>query len=483
MKVLLISTYELGRLPFGLASPAAWLRARGHEVTCLDLTRQALDDEAVSAADLISFYVPMHTATRLAAGLVPKVREKNPRAHVCFYGLYAPVNEEYLRGLGVSAILGGEFEEGLAHLTSRLERGTSNGSGSGKQPEPVISLARQKFLVPDRAGMLDPEKYASVVMPGGEHRVAGSTEATRGCKHLCRHCPIVPVYNGAFRVVDREVVLEDIRRQVASGARHITFGDPDFFNGAAHAIAIVEALHREFPGLSYDVTIKIEHLRKQDALLPKLRESGCLFVTSAVESVDDAVLEKFEKGHTRADFLAVVSRFRELGMTLLPTFVPFTPWTTLEGYADLLDVLAEQALCENVAPIQLAIRLLIPAGSRLLELPEVRAMVGPFDSAALVFPWAHEDSRVDALAREVSQLAQRGDSLKLSRTEIFLHVRRVAHAAAGNRAANGIAPLAGASAAVPYLDEPWYCCAEPTDIQFVSIGNAKETVAKADQFV
>jgi radical SAM superfamily enzyme YgiQ (UPF0313 family) len=297
MNILLISTYELGRQPFGLASPAAWLRARGHDVSCLDLTREALDENAVVAATLISFYVPMHTATRLAAGLVPKVREMNARAHLCFYGLYAPVNEEYLRGLGVGTILGGEFEEGLVSLAARLpsdgssggSNGASNSNGSVKQPEPVISLVRQKFLVPDRAALLDPAKYASVVMPGGEHRVAGSTEATRGCKHLCRHCPIVPVYNGAFRVVDREVVLEDIRQQVAAAARHITFGDPDFFNGPAHAISIVEAVHREFPELTYDVTIKIEHLRKHDALLPALRDTGCLFVTSAVESVDDAV--------------------------------------------------------------------------------------------------------------------------------------------------------------------------------------------------
>jgi hypothetical protein len=320
-------------------------------------------------------------------------------------------------------------------------------------------------------------------MPGGEHRVAGSTEATRGCKHLCRHCPIVPVYKGAFRAVDREVVLEDIRRQVALGARHITFGDPDFFNGPAHAISIVEALHRDFAELTYDVTIKIEHLRKHDALLPALRDTGCLFVTSAVESVDDAVLEEFDKGHTRADFLAVVARFRELGMTLLPTFVPFTPWTTFAGYKDLLDVLAEEGLAENVAPIQLAIRLLIPAGSRLLELPEVSAMVGPFDSAALVYPWKHEDPRLDVLAREISQLVQRGDGLKLSRTEIFSHIRRAANAAAGNRAPNAAARSATNSVPVPYLDEPWYCCAEPMDDQFVSIGQKKESPAKADQFV
>jgi radical SAM superfamily enzyme YgiQ (UPF0313 family) len=341
MKILLISTYELGRQPFGLASPAAWLRAGGHSVVGLDLTRETLEDEQILDAELICFYVPMHTATRLAAGLIPRVRKINAQVHLCFYGLYAPVNEKYLRGLGVGTILGGEFEEGLLSLASRLKQDFSNGNSSGAQPEPVISLARQKFLVPDRTGMLEPAKYARVVMPSGEHRVAGSTEATRGCKHLCRHCPIVPVYNGVFRVVERDVVLEDIRRQVAVGAHHITFGDPDFFNGPTHSISIVQAMHREFPELSYDVTIKVEHLRMHDGLLSVLRDTGCLFVTSAVESVDDNVLEKFGKRHTRADFLAVVARFRELGMTLIPTFVPFTPWTTFPGYLDLLDVLSE----------------------------------------------------------------------------------------------------------------------------------------------
>ena len=512
MKIVLISTYELGRQPFGLASPAAWLRSRGHEVACLDLSREALDEAAIRAASLIAFYVPMHTATRLAVGLIAPVRAMNPAAHICFYGLYAPVNEEYLRGLGVGTILGGEFEAGLARLPERLDNISStqhmsfqgaerrgigfnsngkqiphfvrndNGVGGG-QPEPVISLARQKFLVPDRAGMPQLSKYARVVMPGGEQRIAGSTEATRGCKHLCRHCPIVPVYNGVFRVVEREVVLDDIRQQVAAGAQHITFGDPDFFNGPAHALSIVTAIHREFPALSYDVTIKIEHLRKHDAHLATLRDTGCLFVISAVESVDDGVLEKFDKGHTRADFLAVVAQFRELGMTLLPTFVPFTPWTTLAGYNDLLDVIAGEDLCENVAPIQLAIRLLIPAGSRLLELPDVRAMVEPFDSAALIFPWRHEDSRVDALCGEISQIVQRGENLKLSRTEIFSHIRRAARAAAGNRAAESAPVAVSQRKPVPFLDEPWYCCAEPMDNQFVSIGKVKEPVATADRFV
>jgi radical SAM superfamily enzyme YgiQ (UPF0313 family) len=457
--VVLISTYELGRQPFGLASPAAWLRQRGASVTCLDLSREAFQEAPICAADLVAFYVPMHTATRLAAQLIEPVRQLNPRTHLCFYGLYAPMNEAYLRGLGVETILGGEFEEGLAHLVGRLQAGGSKPSESQEktQLEPVISLARQVFVVPDRAGLVPLEQYAHLILPDDEHRTVGYTEASRGCKHLCRHCPIVPVYGGAFRIVQREVVLEDIRRQVRAGAQHITFGDPDFFNGVGHALAIVQALHREHPQLTYDCTIKIEHLLQHARHLPTLRDTGCLFVTSAVEAVDDAVLASLDKGHTRADFLAVVELFRDMGLTLQPTLVPFTPWTALEGYCELLAVLREHELVESVAPIQLGIRLLIPAGSRLLELAEVRAHVGAFDQAALVYPWRHPDARVDELCEEVQELARAGEKLNRSRSRTFARIWEAAHRAAGLSEPALPEQVLLARAAIPYLNEPWYC--------------------------
>jgi radical SAM superfamily enzyme YgiQ (UPF0313 family) len=484
MNIVLISTYELGRQPFGLASPAAWLRKRGHCVVCLDLTRQSLDEAAIRAADLIALYLPMHTATRLAAQLIPGLRERNPRAALCCYGLYAPMNAEYLCSLGVSTILGGEFEEGLVHLAERIA--SAGQSLAGAQEEPMVSMQRLAFEVPDRTGMPGLEKYAHLIMPGGGYRIVGSTEASRGCKHLCRHCPIVPVYKGVFRIVGREVVLEDIRRQVAAGAQHISFGDPDFFNGIRHTLELVDAFHREFPEVTYDVTIKIEHLRKHENYLPKLKETGCLFVISAVESVDDAFLQILDKGHTREDFLHVVRNFRELGLTLHPTFVPFSPWTTMNSYLDLLEVIQAEGLAENVAPIQLGIRLLIPEGSRLLELAEVRRFVGNFDAQSLVYPWKHADPRLDELSETVQALAAEGDRRKDSRSVVFQRIWKAAHDAAGLETPNIQQPqLSGA--AVPFLSEPWYCCAEPTRDQLISIGRTpqklEEPVVTADGFV
>src|SRR6266849_8853016 len=484
VNIVLISTYELGRQPFGLASSAAWLSKRGHRVVALDLARQSLDEAAIDDAGLIAIYLPMHTATRLAAQLIPRLRKQNPSAHLCCYGLYAPMNVDYLRALGVSTILGGEFEESLAHLAERL---ATDGARARAQPaEPLISMARLHFEVPDRSGMPAMEKYAHLIVPGDGYRIVGSTEASRGCKHLCRHCPIVPVYKGVFRIVSRDIVLEDIRRQAAAGAQHISFGDPDFFNGIRHAMELVEEFHREFPDVTYDVTIKIEHLRKYEGHLAMLRDTGGLFVISAVESVDDTVLDFLEKGHTREDFLHVVETFRGLGMTLHPTFVPFTPWTTLEGYLDLLNVLQEQALIENVAPIQLGIRLLIPEGSRMLELEDVRGMVGPFDPQSLAYPWKNADLRADPLSETVQEIAAAAERQKEARPATFERIWKAAHTAAG-LPAPAIAAAKHSEHFVPYLSEPWYCCAEPTRDQLVSIGSVKSqmknVLATVDGFV
>ena len=455
MKVVLISTYELGRQPFGLASPAAWLRDTGAEVTCIDTSREPLNEQAIRDAALVGFYVPMHTATRLATELLGEIQRVNPHAHVCFYGLYASVNEAWLRRLGVRTILSGEFEQGLVDLARRLA--SAKLSTAEAQEEPVVSLGRQKFKVPSRAGLVPLEKYARVALPSGRKLTVGYTEASRGCKHLCRHCPIVPVYKGVFRIVDRDVVLADIRQQVAAGAQHITFGDADFFNGIGHAMPLIQAVHKEFSRITYDVTIKIEHLLNYSEHLRALNETGCLFVTSAVESLDDTILEKLDKHHTRADFIEVVRRFRMEGLVLQPTFVPFTPWTTLEGYLDLLDVLRAHELVENVAPIQLAIRLLIPAGSRLLELEDIRAGVGAFDEAAMVYPWKHADGRVDELCEEVQRIVHTSEKMGRTRARTFASIEEAARQEAGVREAERRQPLLVSRAAIPYLTEPWYC--------------------------
>ena len=472
----------MGRQPLGLASGAAALAAAGVAVTCVDLSRDPLPEAAVGDADLVAFFLPMHTATRLAVPVIDRVRAMNPEATLCAYGLYAPLSAAVLREHGVTEILGGEFEDGLALIAasacgpsdastklrvvlsvpkgearSRRARASGGGAPRALREADVIPASRMtpaesrtSFHIPVRESLPPLERYATLQW-GSERRLVGYTEASRGCKHRCRHCPIVPVYGGRFRAVPAEIVMEDVRRQVAAGAQHVTFGDPDFFNGPRHAERIVRQLASELPGVSYDVTIKVEHLIAHADLLPLLRDTGCAFVTSAVESVDDAVLERLEKGHTAADVDRAVALCRAAGLLLSPTFVAFTPWTTVEGYRTLLRTIDRLELVDHVAPIQLAIRLLVPEGSRLLELDEIRDRVGAFDARTLTYPWRNADPDVDALQTSIAALV--GRRLNASRREVFDAIWQLAGIPPGERQDRGLVPRA----AVPYLNEPWYC--------------------------
>jgi radical SAM superfamily enzyme YgiQ (UPF0313 family) len=467
-EVVLVSPYELGRQPFGLAEPAALLKHAGFAVACLDLSLQKLDPVVLSRARLVAIHVGMHTATRIAVEALPHIRRLAPHAHLCVYGLYAPMNEALLRRLGVGSVLGGEVEPALLSVARRLRADGTGAPERGTQPtqsEAVISLGRVPFAVPDRSGLPELSRYAHLVLPDGSTRVAGFAEGSRGCKHLCRHCPVVPVYQGSFRIVPVPVVLQDIAQQVEQGATHVSFGDPDFLNGPTHGLRLARALHDAFPGVTFDATIKIQHLIAHAPLLPELRRCGCLFITSAVEAVDDDILSLLAKNHTSRDFDRAVALTRNAGISLAPTFVAFTPWTTLEGYIALLQRLLELQLVQSVPPIQLCIRLLIPAGSILLQLPGFEEQLLPFDPEQLGHPWLHRDPRVDALQRDLQALVARSEAQRLPRREVFAAVWRLAHEAAQRPAPPLAADL---GSAIPRLSEPWYCCAEPTDQQLQS---------------
>lgn len=428
---------------------------------CIDLTLEKLDPAVLAEARVVAICVGMHTATRIAIEALPRIRELASRAHLCVYGLYAPMNEARLRELGVGTVLGGEVEPALLALCEALRD-----DGEAPTPRmPVVNLGRIDFVVPDRSTLPQLARYAHLVLPDGGTRAVGFAEGSRGCKHLCRHCPVVPVYEGTFRVVPVDVVMADIAQQVDAGATHISFGDPDFFNGPTHGMRLARALHAAHPDITFDATIKVQHLIAHAGLLPALRACGCLFITTAVEAVDDDILRLLDKNHTRADFATTVALTRAAGISLAPTFVAFTPWTTLEGTLELLRELVALELVESVPPVQLTIRLLVPEGSWLLRLPGFRERLGAFDPALLGYPWAHADPRVDVLQRQLQALVMQAEEAGTSRKDIFAAVWQFAHAAAGHTAP---ALPDTDDAAVPRLSEPWYCCAEPTAQQLQS---------------
>jgi radical SAM superfamily enzyme YgiQ (UPF0313 family) len=423
MKALLISTYELGHQPLGLAQPLAHLRAAGIDARGNDLAVEPLDEAAAAEADLVGISAPMHTALRLGVRAAQRVRALNPQAHLCFYGLYAGLNADYLLRTCAGSVLGGEVEEPLVQ--------TALAVAARRPVEPAVTnLGRQRFLVPERGSLPGLEQYARLDN-GGSYHLAGAVEASRGCAHQCLHCPLTPVYGGRLRIVPAEVVLADVRQLVEAGAEHITFADPDFFNGVRHSMAIARALHAEFPHVTFDATIKVEHLLEHQALLPELHELGCLFITSAVESLSDTVLRNLDKGHTAADVETALALTRAAGIALRPTLLPFTPWTALDDYLDLLHFVEQEGLLSAVEPVQLAIRLLVPPGSALLRSPAMQPYLGELDEAAFAYRWHHPDPRLDALAEQVAVLVEAAARNGEDPAQTFARIRALAESACG----------------------------------------------------
>ena len=426
--VVLISCYELGHQPLAVASPMAFLREAGFRPWAMDIAAEDFSQEKIKKAKFVGISVPMHTALRLGVGVAEKVRETNPECHICFYGLYGLLNKDYLLDNGGDSAIGGEFELPLVQLIQGLSQSNDFTQVPGAATREHTSgpyLEKIPLLKPEREGLPRLQAYAHLAREGTLYP-AGAVEASRGCKHLCLHCPIPPVYEGRFFIVPQEKVLEDIEDLAAQGARHITFADPDFLNGPSHALRVARTMHERFPSLTFDFTAKVEHIVKHEELLQEFAAYGCAFFVTAVESLSDLVLRHLVKGHNREDVYRAVKAAREANISIRPSLVAFTPWTSAQDYFDLLDFIEEYSLIDEVDPIQIAIRLLVPPGSHLLESPHMTRCITELDPENFIYRWEHPDERMDKLHQETLLLAEDAAARQEDTAATFARIRELA---------------------------------------------------------
>ena len=445
MRVLLVSTYELGHQPLHLASPAARLLAEGHEVRCLDLAVEHWDDERFAWAEKVSFSVPMHTAMRLAVPAVDRLRTDHPELAVAFYGLYAGIGDQTLP---IRRIVG-EYEDELSRWVG--------GDVDGNQIR--IDLGKKSFLKPARHLLPPLDRYAKLEIDG-EQRLAGYVEASHGCRHRCRHCPIPAVYDGRYRVTGLGTVLADVGQLVALGAKHITFGDPDFLNAPRYAVDVLREVSLAFPGLTFDLTVKVEHVIAHSEVWDEVAALGVIFVVSAFETTNDRVLGLLDKGHTASDMATAVKILHAAGITVRPSWLPFTPWTEAGDLADIMQFLADHNLLGSIDPVQMSIRLLLPEGSLLLDLPETHSAIKDYDHRSLSYRWKGAPL-LDQLQAKLAAIAER------SAATPWVVLEEMWGLVLGDE------PMPPQpSHPAPRLTEAWFCCSEPTALQLASMGRS-----------
>lgn len=410
-------------------------------MSAVDLAVESFDSDILHEVDAVGISVPMHTAMRLATDLVARIRSLAPELPIAIYGLYADMNSD----LPVDARFVGEYEQGLLAWVDRGAPPTGT----------IVAIGRQSFGVPDREVLPGLASYAHLSIDG-DHRQVGYVEASHGCRHRCRHCPIPVVYDGRYRIVGAESVVADAVAQVEAGARHITFGDPDFLNGPAHAMGVLRRLHDRLPDVTFDLTIKVEHLLRHADLVRRLPELGVLFVVSAFESTDDRTLELLDKGHTVADMEASVELCRASGLEIRPSWMPFVPWTTPADVTDIFGFLDRHDLLATTDPVQMSIKLLIPPGSLMLEVPEVQKAVGELDAGALTYAWQYSDPAADLLQQQLARIAEDANAQAIDPVETMVNMWAVALESAGRDASEAQIP-AGATVGRPRMTESWFC--------------------------
>jgi radical SAM family protein len=454
VEILLVSTYELGHQPLHLASPAARLLRDGHQVHCLDLAVEDWDDDPFQCADLVAFSVPMHTAMRLAVQAATRLRTLRSLVPIAFYGLYAAMGADRRAGHVADRLIVGEYEDELA---SWVDDQSSGSGGKEARGAVRVDLGRKAFLPPARHLLPGLENYARLEIDG-EARLAGYVEASHGCRHRCRHCPIPAVYDGRYRVTGLDTVMADVSALAAMGARHVTFGDPDFLNAPRYAMDVLGEVNSAFPDLTFDLTVKVEHILDHRDLWPVMAARNVVFVVSAFETTNDRVLGILEKGHTAMEMGEATMTTRMAGIQIRPSWMPFTPLTELTDLGDILQFLAEFDLLAMVDPVQLSIRLLIPEGSLILG-SEMAPFVNDYDSAGLSYRWTARDPRVDDLQRRLAAIAEQGGSdQKGTILEMW------------SQALPGV-PIPEWPRQRPIrLTESWFCCAEPTSGQLLRAG-------------
>lgn len=481
VRVLLVSTYELGHQPLHLASPAGALRRAGHEVRCTDMAVDPLDAGDVAWADAVAFSVPMHTAMRMARSVCAGIRERRPDVALCVYGLYAVLDGAEGGPVGADVAIAGEYEpELLRWVAAGAPRSLpapddAPDDGRDERRRVSVNLGRSSFALPARHLLPPLDRYARLRV-AGEERLVGYVEASHGCAHRCRHCPVPVVYDGRTRIVGEDVLVADVAQLVDAGARHVSFGDPDFLNGPHHARRAIGAVHASFPELTFDVTVKVEYVLAHRHLWPWLAEAGVLFAVSAFESASDDILARLAKGHTVADEFEAVAILRDAGIEPRPSLLPFTPWSTAGDVLDLVDLVALGDLAGNVDAVQYSIRLLVPPGSLLVTSGDLDGRMDAYDAEHLGWTWHAHDARLDALQVRLSDLAITAAAEQWSADEIYGAVRDGALAVLDpgrHRPRRAPAPLPGLRSGIhpddrPRLTESWFCCAEPTPLQLAA---------------
>jgi hopanoid C-3 methylase len=413
-QVALISTYETGFQPLIVSTAAASLLQNRITPDVYDLYLDKSAKTGIQNHDFFGIGLTLFDSLQGGVAMAEEIREKNPDAHICFYGPYADLNKDRLLRYGDSCILG-DWETPIV----RLVRAVLSGNGKDwTQVDRVYSLANQsvksKFdrdysVVPARHLLPPIHTYTNTFIENivDKKMVVGNVETTRGCHHKCKFCSVYATSHTKVKFTDPAIVMEDVDQLVKAGIEHITFVDAEFINNIKFSLDIVHRIHDKYPRLTYDFTTRIDHVVEHEAAIAEFKNTGCIAITTSIEFPGEEILTKLEKDITLGHILKGMKILKRNEIKVHTTFVTFNPWTDLEGLMNLSNFIKSNHLEDVIDPIQYETRLHLYKGSPLLKDETLSSLA--LHEQDFHYEWEHPDPQVEEVFQRMVKPVEEGE--------------------------------------------------------------------------
>ena len=168
------------------------------------------------------------------------------------------------------------------------------------------------------------------------------------------------------------------------------------------------------------------------------------------------MLDVLDKGHTRSDIMQALDIMKKAKISWRPSLLPFTPWSTLDDYVELLDFVRTHDLIQNIDSVQFSLRLLIPPGSALLGHHANADWIGDLDSANFTYRWIHPDWQMEQLWSQINRVVRQSQNEDIDPSKTFSVIEELAYTMAGKTPS--FTRIVSQKRPIPAgLTESWFC--------------------------
>lgn len=235
----------------------------------------------------------------------------------------------------LDAILLGEAEASLAEMLHALRRGDDWRQVPGlvfRDGDGSISRSQRRKMITNLDELPIPFRYESQFTPEQWVEIRGS----RGCYHNCAFCSVGAFYGAAdgpkWRGYSVSRMLQEIMHLYNRGARRFYFVDDQFFGPGKEGIARVRSFAQSLLDLGLDIEWQI-FCRVDNVdhdLFQLMHQAGLTIVNIGIEGGSQTQLDRMNKRQTVEQIIQSVDTIRQLGLTLIPSFIMFDPYVTLD---------------------------------------------------------------------------------------------------------------------------------------------------------